>query len=226
MKKQKLDLQPKPSRTFAEIQARVSGFTFKTILDVGANIGQSAISYSISTEDCDIYSFEPIKKTYEELLKNTAGYPRVKAHNFGLGERSDTLRALSDGTSASNRIVHAESEGQSYEDVSVVPGELFCRDNGIDHVSFLKIDTEGHDMSVLRGFDEFLRNIDFIQVEASLNPQNTLHVPYRELEDYVRARGFLIFKIYGQTFEFHGGGRPYARRGDFVFINEKLARPL
>lgn len=217
---------PKPSRVFADVKARLPEYAFEIILDVGANIGQSAVSYALHAPEAAIHSFEPIAATFGKLQANTASYPNVTAHNLALGERPETLRALADGVSVRNRIVSEEAAGAAYQDVQVTSGNAFCAERGISRVSFLKIDTEGHDMAVLRGFGDALGMVDFVQVEASLNPQNALHVPLRVLEDHIRSFGFLLFKIYDQVFEFHSGGRPYARRGNIVFINEKLVAPL
>lgn len=38
-------------------------------------------------------------------------------------------------------------------------------DNNIHNIDFLKIDTEGYELNVLKGFDHFLENINIIQFE-------------------------------------------------------------
>jgi len=44
----------------------------------------------------------------------------------------------------------------------------FCQDREIRRINFLKVDTEGYDLEVLKGAEEILDEgrIDFVQVEA------------------------------------------------------------
>jgi hypothetical protein len=44
-----------------------------TIFDVGANIGQTALYFNKHFPGADIYSFEPVKATFN-TLKNTVGH--------------------------------------------------------------------------------------------------------------------------------------------------------
>ena len=52
-------------------------------------------------------------------------------------------------------------------EVPCITGDRFCEEQGIKHVDFLKIDAEGHDFAVLRGFEKKLRSndVDWIQFE-------------------------------------------------------------
>lgn len=210
----------KPPALFIHIKRRLADYTIRTIMDVGANCGQSCIPFSIGAPEARIYSFEPVPATYKELCRNIAGYSKIAAFNVALGAEVGQAPMLTKGTSAGNRIEIGAS-GDDYTVVPVTTGDVFVAQNGIDHVSFLKIDAEGHDLAVLQGFSGTLSQVDFIQVEAGMNPYNTLHVPYRDFEDFLRGHGFQLFHIYGQTFEF-GGNHPILRRSNPVFINPRL----
>lgn len=63
-----------------------------TIFDVGANVGDYSKSladfFKINTI---IHSFEPSKKTFERLLKNTSGIPNIIPNNFGFGDTESSL---------------------------------------------------------------------------------------------------------------------------------------
>ena len=106
--------------------------------------------------------------------------------------------------------------------VPIEAGHAWAGRNGVFPISLLKIDTEGADLDVLVGFEPLLAHVDAVQVEASMNPHNRAHVPFRDIEDFLRARGFLLFRFYDQTFEWKKGGRPVLRRADAAFINARL----
>jgi len=72
----------------------------------------------------------------------------------------------------------------------------FIMHDGIDHIHLLKIDVEGHELSVLSGLGEYLRPdfIDFIQFEyggANLDSHSSLMDLYAVFE----KAGFVVAKI-------------------------------
>jgi hypothetical protein len=76
----------------------------------------------------------------------------------------------------------------------------FCKTNGIDHIDFLKIDTEGNELNILKGARKLLEteNIDVIQFE--FNEMNILSKTFiKDFEDLlpnydlfrIRSRGLI-----------------------------------
>ncbi len=204
---------------FTEIRARLPGYRFKLIFDVGANIGQCCVPFSILAPESRIYAFEPVAAAYEELEKNVANHPSITPVNLAFGNMDGTVLMQNKGSKTSNRVL---LEGGSGLDVPITTGRKFCEQHGISEISFLKIDTEGFDMEVLLGFGDLLKNVDFVQVEAAMNPTNTRHVQFFDFVRYLEERGFYLFQIYDQTFEFHEGGRPWLRRCNPAFVSYTL----
>lgn len=50
-------------------------------------------------------------------------------------------------------------------ELDVKTGKDYVTDKNIQHIDFLKIDTEGNELKVLKGFDTFLNNVNIIQFE-------------------------------------------------------------
>ena len=102
-------------------------------------------------------------------------------------------------------------------------GDSFCRRRGIDHIDLLKIDTEGHDLEVLRGFAQMLTSqaIDVVQFEFTLlaiHARVWLGDFYRELA----PRGFAIGKLYPTWIEW----KDYDPHDEvFLRCNYVAARP-
>ncbi|MCK5600552.1 FkbM family methyltransferase, partial [Candidatus Pacearchaeota archaeon] len=69
-------------------------------------------------------------------------------------------------------------------------------ENGIDHVDFLKVDAEGHDLSVLKGAESYLQanKIDIIQFEfARMDCLN--HILIKDFFDLLS--GYAIYRLAG-----------------------------
>src|SRR5688572_12476187 len=69
---------------FQDAFRRVEGFNPRVIFDVGANIGQTSTRLRSALKDSEIYAFEPVGSTYDELVRNVSGLG-VKTFKLGFG---------------------------------------------------------------------------------------------------------------------------------------------
>ncbi|MCH9728620.1 MAG: FkbM family methyltransferase [Actinomycetia bacterium] len=193
----------------------------ENIFDVGAHHGESAIEYAALFPHARIDSFEPVRESFIELQRRTSRNPRVHCHNFALGSRSENSKM--DTTAGYSSSFKISKDGN--EKVTIKTAVDFCRQHHIDRVNFLKIDTEGFDLEVLRGAEPLIENrdIDLIQVEAGMNPENNFHVYFEHFTSYLHKYGYRIFGIYEQVSE------PLARsaklrRSNIIFASPSLTR--
>jgi pantothenate kinase len=63
----------------------------EVILDIGANIGITAIWMSRKFPTAKIYCFESTQNNFDILQKNIKAYENITALNFGLGSKTDTV---------------------------------------------------------------------------------------------------------------------------------------
>ena len=70
--------------------------------------------------------------------------------------------------------------------------DAYCEQNNISHIEFLKIDTDGHDIDVLRGASKMLKNTKHIQIEYDIF---YLFKKLNVNDLYELLKGFLIYKI-------------------------------
>lgn len=208
---------------FRQIGKHLPDWRPGVIFDVGANVGQSCSAYAAAFPEAAIHAFEPVAASFAALRERTEAFPNITVHPVALSWRADQPRMTSLGTSVGNHIVPPGSDaGPGTQLVRAVSGAAIAAELGVAAISFLKIDTEGHDLEVLLGFAPIMPAVDFVQVEAGMNPYNRTHVPFRILEDTLRHFGFLLFNIYEPMQEFKRGGRPVLRRTNPVFINARL----
>lgn len=199
----------------------------RVVVDVGANVGQTAALLTRTWPTAAVYCIEPFGATFEALQRNTEDEPRVRCVRAALGDRigeeqAVVLRPRSVNNSMlTPEAVASAAAGATSETISVTTFDQFCIEQGLSHVDFLKIDTEGYDLHVLRGARAALQEqrISFIQVEAGMSPENTKHVPFAEIQQYLEQNGYVLFGIYDQTPEWDGQAR--LRFANPIFVAQR-----
>jgi len=134
-------------RSRSEYHIDTKGISPKIILDIGGNIGLSAIYFAIKFPNANIYSLEPQRDNFELLLKNTAHYKNIKAFNIGLGNRDAVLPIYNDNdTNNGTFSLYTGNKERGY--VQIRNAATFFQEN-ITDVDLIKIDTEGAEYDIL-----------------------------------------------------------------------------
>lgn len=214
---------PETLSPFREILRHCPNQRFGVLLDVGANVGQSTLSFAAAFPDARIFAFEPAEASFAALQAAISSLPNVRATQCAFSGEPGTLRMIMHGTTTRNRITDAPLAG-NVKEVAVRRLDAWCAEQGLGQVDFLKIDTEGHDLDVLKGATGILPQVDFVQVEVSMNRYNRFHVPFFDVFDFMSDAGFHLFYLHGQAFE--GRGHPVLRRADPIFINSRVVGPI
>ncbi len=188
--------------------AALAPFRPGVLFDVGANIGDWSLAAARVLPEARIHAFEITPATAATLTGNAAPFgARLAIHPFGLGDHDGAITVYvspRDNTANSTLrdavVISADANGrQTIEEVAarITTGDGFLDEHGISRVDFLKIDVEGAEFSVLRGFEAaFTRQaIDLVQFEYG-----EINLKTRDfLEDYYKfftERGFVVGKLY------------------------------
>lgn len=141
-------------------------------IDIGANIGKYTQSLRNKYSLLEIHSFEPSKQTFSlltALLKNDSNTTLV---NLGLGERHRIARLFTDAPGSGlaslsrRRLEHFGIDMSIEETVQIIPFKEYWQSNlNSRNIDFVKIDVEGHELEVLRGFDDAIKFCRVIQFE-------------------------------------------------------------
>ena len=154
----------------------------KVIFDVGANDGSTALALVKHFDPHVVYAFEPVESTFAALQEGTKNEARIKAFRIALSDNigngsmncynGSVLASLCDETP----VTSVKSDFfVGTEQVELTTLDTFCMAHKINEIGLLKIDTEGHDLAVLKGSHRLLseRKIGFIIVEFyKVTPDN------------------------------------------------------
>jgi FkbM family methyltransferase len=213
-----------------DIKFYLPNVSIDLIFDVGANIGQSVETYKAWFPKAKVHCFEPTKNTFEQLKANTKGGNNIQCHNLALGASNRTGDIVLNKDLSVMNVLAPESEaignidvGTDRQEISVETLDSFCHSNNIAEISYLKIDTEGSDLEVLKGANRMLtkKKISIIEVETGMNPDNTYHVPFECVKSYLESAGYFLFGIYEQVYEWQLN-QPQLRRANSVFIAKQV----
>jgi FkbM family methyltransferase len=123
----------------------------KAIVDIGAFNGDSAVLLRKYAKD--VYSFEPSPSSFRMLSRvaklNRKHFGKIHPVNMGLSDKPDPM-VFDDARSS------CESIGKHNTTVNVTTLDLFVDQHRI-HVGFIKCDTEGHALRIVRGAERTLR---------------------------------------------------------------------
>lgn len=64
----------------------------KVVYDIGGNIGVLAVVLATIYPTAEVHSFEPVKSNFDIMELNTASYPNIKIHKYGLGGDTGSRR--------------------------------------------------------------------------------------------------------------------------------------
>jgi len=179
------------------------------VFDVGASIGCYTKELLSLNVPLSIYDFEPVPEIYATLvvnIKNGKNYKSsdnkdIKFFNIALSDKNSVCdfyyvpqaKERSSLYLRKSFINKLKSEKISIETMSL---NDFCYRQSVDHINFLKIDTEGAEYAILRGAQDMLEKhaIDYIQFEYGgtyLDAKTTL----KEICQYLTFLRYVIFKI-------------------------------
>lgn len=173
----------------------------KVIFDVGANIGQTATRFNDEYPGAKIFSFEPVLGTYERLKEKVTHMHNVSCFQLALGESNyeTEIKVYTGKDSLLNSLkeVSMNQEGRT-ETIKVVTGDDFCKKNNVDQIDLLKIDTEGYELEVLKGFTEMIAagKIRAIFCEVGFDKSNKRNTFLNDVLNFTSDRGFQFYGLY------------------------------
>lgn len=214
----------------------LTAFDVDCVIDVGANQGQYATMLRRYVGFAGtILSFEPNPEIFAILERRATGDRRWHVFNMALSDFDGTAHfnimaanqfsslerpaADMDPIFADRNKVTRQVEMQCRRLSGLLP-ELRAK-HGFTR-SFLKMDTQGHDLAVCEGAAEVLADLTGVQTELAVRPIYKGGTGYRSMIEWLEGHGFAPSAFFANN----KGHFPLLVEMDGIFVNRTLLAPM
>jgi len=162
----------------------------KVMVDVGAHHGGSLERFA--RDGWRIYAFEPDRKNRNYLEEMCQVYPAVSIDQRAVSDVCETNRTFfsSEVSSGISGLTSFHPSHRESDRVVTITISAFCEEKDITRINFLKIDTEGYDLFVLKGFPWRIMKPEVILCEFEDRKTKTLGYDFHELARYLQDKGY------------------------------------
>jgi FkbM family methyltransferase len=204
------------------------------LLDIGAHKGESINSFINNFSINCIYSFEPSIINFVELKKRRLKYIRKYKktnfiiYNYGLGEKKTSLilnQSIESSSSTFNKInlnsryykkkisyLKKNADFFFEETLSKLDTlDNFFNQNKIPSVDIIKIDTEGYEYFVLKGFTKNFQKTKFIIFEHHFDNMIIKKYTFSNINNLLKKNNFA--QIYKSKM-------PFRKTFEYIYVNQ------
>ena len=179
----------------------------RVIFDVGANVGEWSLNALRWAKKAKVYAFEPFPETFN-VLKKKVRNRRFLPFSLALSSETGQKEGWDWGSTPADRKTRLNGlyyrpilKGQLKKEASKVTLKTtsvddFCAKNKIKYIDYLKIDTEGSEVDVIRGASQMIDQgkVGIIQFEYGgcyIDSKTTL----KEIYTRLKKKGYSIFRL-------------------------------
>lgn len=180
------------------------------IFDVGGNVGILSLFFAQKVPQGEVHAFEPthyaLKKFKRNVDLNPSLKPLIRLNNCFLSSKNEEEAAITaysswriDDKQTTNELpeISHEIHGGTAMDTSGVNSitlDSYCERNSIENISLIKIDTDGHELEVLKGAKESLKKFKpFVVFELSNYLLKEKGISFEEYLSLFEEVGYEVF---------------------------------
>ena len=194
------------------------------IVEIGAYKGNGTLGLASAYPYGKVICFEPNPRAYEQLQQATQCYRNVYPVNSAVGlVNGETPFYLCKGQDPTGSELEplssllpalAGQSNQIQDEKIAVPCVLldsWCQANQIDHIDFLRLDTEGLELQILLTSPKILKTVIVLVTTTSFHRFRESGSLYPQLETFLQGRGF----------EMMGHWYRSEDRGEAIFVRKE-----
>jgi FkbM family methyltransferase len=198
----------------------------RTVIDAGANTGQTVAEFRGWWPAAEIHCIEPVPGAFSRLRAAWGNKPGVHCHRVAIAEQEGSGVIHTGSNTEVSSFLKKNSGYRTDQDVEVDVTTLdaFVERNGLAHVDLLKMDLQGGELLALEGATESLRRglFDVIFSEIWLVSPYDGAPRYWEIAQHLERFGYLTWWLAIEPY----AGTQEGRWGDAMFIGGRLANTL
>ena len=175
------------------------------LIDVGAHKGMFSNAFASLIDTKQIISVEPNKKLINHILENNKG-AKISIESIGLSNKAGEFSYFEHEDPTMNSIV--ESDKKVLKDkfpydnpdklvetkIPVSTLNVLAKKNSLNSndTIFLKIDTQGNELDVLKGSEEVFPQIKGCLIEHMFVDAYHTNYSFKDLIDFMTSKGFVL----------------------------------
>lgn len=169
--------------------------------DIGMNHGQTIDKILKFYPNAQIHGFEPNKTCIDNLTKKYGEYENIIVNPIGLGLRKESMNFHEyswDSLSSFLKRTYGKSQIiRSYE-TEIDTLDNYCQNNEIEFIDFLKTDTEGFELNVLKGGEKMIstHKVHFILIELFFNQNYHGQSQVGDILNFLFSHNYSLVKFY------------------------------
>jgi FkbM family methyltransferase len=203
------------------------------VVDVGASGGMSGKWPSIGAP-IHYVGFEPDETQHARLVAGSD--PKRETYiKMGVGGAKGDVDFHVTRMQACSSVLHPNAEfvapfrPTDFEiertiRIQVDTLDRLLEDAHVRKVDFLKLDTQGSELDILRGATETLRDVFAIDVEVEFQPLYQAQPLFGEVDRHLRGCGFECFDLYPRYWKRSTGRRYGGHKGQIIFAEALYLR--
>ena len=194
------------------------------LLDVGSHRGEYILSINKIFSINKIIGFEPNPKIYKILSNQTNKLKNTELLNFAVGEKNGTT-ILNENIETSSSSINKLNEKSKYfrrkylflnfldkknyykkVEIKILSLDNYINLKKFDLIDLLKIDTEGYELSVLKGLGDKISKIRLIHLEHHFDDMIIKNYKLSDIHHFLEQNNFKkVFKVkmaFRKSFEY------------------------
>ena len=184
---------------------QLKGFSPTRIIDIGANVGASAIYFHSQYPNARLTCFEPSVKNFHYLTQNLKDIHHITLNFFGLSDTTKSVTLYQGKSQCLQNSIFASAEvSASGEQIQLKDAFDEVKDI-IEDQTVIKIDTEGCELAILNSIKPFFNQLQVIYLE------------FHSEKDRIR-----IDNLLNQTHGLWNANVKSPHRGDVCYLKRSL----
>lgn len=181
----------------------------ETVFDIGANSGRYTATAAYIFPRAKIYSFEPLRECYEEILKFQEKFKNIIAVNSAISEIDGKISFYKNDFSPASsykKTLDRNKDEFPWTDKEVIievnsqKMDSFLKNKQIAGPIFMKIDVQGSELDVLKSASQCLKSVDVVMLEVSVANLYEGMSTFDDVYQYLKKNGFKFVDICDKEF--------------------------
>ena len=154
----------------------------------------------------EIYAFEPAPNIFNILAEKCKDDSRIKCFQIGISDENGLKSFNYHDHYGYSSFLEIDKEGEfakkcqefdpgfdnivAIMDVQTKRLDTFMQENCIEHIDFLKIDTQGNDLNVIKSLGKMIDKVDTIELEVQIKPLYKNSSSKEKIVDFMQRNNF------------------------------------